>query len=147
MSIKTLEQGRAAFAYRCAEDGSSLNFNNKVDKAYKSYAKKIPMLIKTNGLGATFAFIKSKAKTDTSKKAYAYHIIYQQVTKWLFDCENDREFKMLNLVSETDDLIKKIINLESPEYRVITIEVLAFFGWLKRFAEGLIQGDDDGTED
>jgi CRISPR-associated protein Cmr5 len=55
-TIKSLEQGRAKFAYECASKGSQ----QPTKKEYKSHVKKIPMLIKTNGLGSTFAFVKSK---------------------------------------------------------------------------------------
>lgn len=54
---KTLEQGRAKFAYQSAEDGSKIAKR----KEYKSYVKKIPMLIKTNGLGAALSLLKPKA--------------------------------------------------------------------------------------
>jgi CRISPR-associated protein Cmr5 len=140
-TIKGMEQGRAKFAYECAEEGSKIE---KRKKEYKSYVKKIPMMIKTNGLGATFAFIKSNIKSkrnpyecaeEESKKRDPYDLIYQQITKWL-----KREPK--KLISERlndEDLEKVIISLNSPEYRALTIEVLAFFNWLKKFADGLIE--------
>ena len=49
-----LEQGRAAYAYNAAKDGKN-KLGNK-DSEYKSYVKKLPMLIKTNGLGAAMSF-------------------------------------------------------------------------------------------
>ena len=42
---------------------------------YKSYVKKIPTMIQTNGPSATLAFMYSKGKT--------YTIIYNQIGKWL----------------------------------------------------------------
>ena len=71
---KTLEQGRAEFAYKYAEAGK------KLGSEYKAYVKKIPMLIKTNGLGATFAFIKSKG-------GKTYDLIHKQTFEWLSDNE------------------------------------------------------------
>jgi len=126
-NIKGIEQGRAKFAYECAEKGK----DSKKPKEYKSYSKKIPMYIKTNGLGSTFAFIKSKGGT--------YDLIYQQVTEWLKD-----EPKQLisDRLKNGEDLEAVIISLNSPEYRALTIEVLAFFNWLRRFADGLIEGDE-----
>lgn len=131
--IKGLEQGRAKFAYDCALKASRID---KRSKEYKSYVKKVPMLIKTNGLGATFAFIKSKTKTDTGKAGYAYQLIYDQTAQWL----RKDEKKLLDL-KEDDDLVEKLILLNSAEYRAITNEVLAFFKWLSRFADGMIEGD------
>ncbi|HBK54138.1 MAG TPA: type III-B CRISPR module-associated protein Cmr5, partial [Syntrophomonas wolfei] len=37
-------------------------------------------------------------------------------------------------------LVKCLISLPSVEYRTATVEVLALFNWLRRFAEGLIEG-------
>jgi len=131
-TIKGLEQGRARFAYDCVLEGSKI----EKKKEYKSYVKKVPMLIKTNGLGSTFAFIKSKGNNDKSKAGYAYHLIYNQTKDWL---KNDN--KELLDIGEEDDLVEKIISLGSVEYRAVTIEILAFFNWLKRFADGLIEGE------
>lgn len=130
---KTLEQGRVKFAYQCAEEGRKI----AKSKEYKSYVQKIPMLIKTNGLGAAFAFVKAKSTSKEDKAGYAYHLIYNQLTDWL-----KREPKgLLSDRLNNDDLVKVLIGLNSTEYRAVTNEVLAFFTWLKRFAEGLIEGD------
>lgn len=125
-NLKKLEQGRAEFAYKRALEGSEL----EKKKEYKSYVKKIPMLIKTNGLGATFAFMKSKGGT--------YNEIYKHTFDWFLELKNNTGLDFLKL-SSTDDLVEKIISLESSEYRATTVEVLAFFNWLKRFSDGLIK--------
>ena len=127
-TLKGIEQGRAHVAYQYALDASSKDYK----KEYKSYVKKIPMLIKTNGLGSTFAFVKAKSK------AGAYHLIYEQTTEWL----KQDEKRLLNL-SGNNDLVAELIKLDSAEYRAVTAEVLAFFTWLRRFAEGLIEGEAD----
>ena len=116
----TLEQGRAKYAYECAEQGAAAPKSSE----YKAYAKKIPMLIKTNGLGATMAFAKSKNER--------YQLIYKQIANWiknneLFAYDGNKEF------------VEYIVNQDSPTYRALTIEVLAFLNWLRRFAEGLIK--------
>ena len=66
----------------------------------------------------------------------AYDLIYKQTAQWL-----KRDEKKLLDISDKDDLVKTIILLESPEYRAVTNEVLAFFNWLRRFADGLIKGE------
>jgi CRISPR-associated protein Cmr5 len=115
--IKDLARERSQFAYECVENV------NKTDakKDYQSYVKKIPMRILTNGLGATFAFVYSKKKDGN-----AYDLIFKQTAQWLQQNEND--------------FMKWIISRESPEYRAVTNEVLALFNWLKRFADGMIEG-------
>jgi len=95
-------------------------------KDYKSYVKKIPMMVLTNGLGATFAFVYSKKKNGN-----AWELIYNQTKVWF-------------QVPENDELVKWIIDQESPEYRAVTNEVLALFNWLKRFADGMIEGEENG---
>ncbi len=126
---KRLEQGRVEFAYKCAEEGNGLEKKTE----YKSYVKKIPMLIKSNGIGATFAYINSKAKDGN-----AYELIYQQVAEWL---KIEPKSLFAERLINNEDLTKAIISLDSTEYRTLTNEVLAFFTWLKRFADGLIEGD------
>jgi len=119
---KGIEQGRAKFAYECAEEGA------KLGKEYKSHVRKIPMMIKTNGLGATFAFVYSKSNKDE-----AYKKIYEQTGNWL---------KQKGYITNPVNLAEEIVSCESLKYRMLTIEVLAFFNWLHRFADGLIEGED-----
>jgi CRISPR-associated protein Cmr5 len=79
---KGLEQGRAKFAYEKALEGSK----EERKKEYKAYVRKIPTLIKTNGLGETFAFVKAKKvkrAEETDKPGYAYYLIYDQTSQWL----------------------------------------------------------------
>jgi CRISPR-associated protein Cmr5 len=155
--VKNLAKERSQFAYGCATQGKSIlkkceievNSNQKKwyeDSNYKSYVKKIPMMILTNGLGATFAFIYSK-RTKVKKKnnqeikagekenpKNGYDLIYNQVDTWLYESR---------IQKPNGELIEWIISRESPEYRAVTNEVLALFNWLKRFADGMIEGESD----
>ena len=142
-----VEQGRASKAYEFAQAGKNLGGgetlkDGKVEdsrdaKDYKSYARKIPMMIKTNGLGATLAFVKSKKK---SKKAY--ETLYNQLTDWLKG--QPHLMPTFRVGSETEELAQHVVNLDSFSYRAATVETLALFGWIRRFAEGLITGESDG---
>lgn len=144
-TLRGIEQGRADYAFQCAKVGEGLNRPKKVDKAYKAYAKKLPMLIKSNGLGATFAFIFSKKKNETEKKDYAYWKIYEQIDHWL----REEKSSVFSFIPKRDannraiELADALILLNSNEYRTVTNEVIALFTWLRRFAEGLIEGEDD----
>jgi CRISPR-associated protein Cmr5 len=120
-SITNIAQRRADFAYQCAEDRHDKNKSSE----YKSYVKKIPMLIKSNGLSATFAFMLSKGGT--------YNTITAQCKEWL-----NHYSVLAGELKGNVDLVEKIIQLNSTDYRAITNEVLALFNWLRRFAEGLI---------
>ena len=135
-----IERGRAKYAYDCAK-----NVNEKFDKIsgnYKSYVKKMPMLIKTNGLGAALAFIYSKQeKLNQQKAAYAYKLLFDDIAEWLkYD-----EKAIINF-EDNSELVAKIIALNSPSYRMVTVEVLAFLNWLRRFADGLIEKEAEDGE-
>ena len=125
-----IENGRAEFAYLCALEGKELL--NKANKAkeYKSHIKSLPMIIHTNGLGAAIAFVFSKSKDE------AYKMIYNQLKKW---------FKVKGYMKADDDFIKVITSAGSYKYRLYTLEVIALCGWIKRFAEGMI--DDKNEKD
>lgn len=157
---RSLEQKRAKFAYDCVQkvikceckwkdkDGKEHDTYQCADKKiphkncgkYKAYVKRIPMLIKTNGLAATFAFVKAKSDhRDCNNKGYAYHLIYQQTENWLRESDTTKAiFK-----GKPEGLIQVLISQESPEYRQLSTEVMALFVWLKRAAEGLIEGEEE----
>lgn len=149
-TLRGIEQKRADYAYKCAVEAKNskdtpLQIGNDFYKSknYKSYAKKIPMLVKSNGLGATFAFILSKKAKEKERvqpgqnnnPKNAYDLIYKQTAEWI----NSKH-------SFAGDFSEFIITQNSNEYRTITNEVIAFFTWLRRFAEGLIEGEDDQND-
>lgn len=144
MSITEIEKKRAQFAYECAKKGSELNKKSE----YKSYVKKIPMMIKVNGLAQTFAFVSAKSDEDNNKPGYAYKTIYDQVTQWLKEKEPSKliadKFKDNN---KDKELIQVLIELDSKIYRQITNEVLALFMWLRRFVDSLIDDKKDSKQE
>lgn len=129
-----LEQGRAAFAYKCAEEGAKLNKK----KEYKAYVKRMPMYIKSNGLGAAMAFGFSKgSKGGKIDESNAWGLLHQHIEHWLKEDEKELiDFQDNRLASE-------LTRVDSPVYRAVTVEVIAFLSWLRRFAEGLIEGEDE----
>lgn len=161
-NIKQLEGGRAAYAYECALKGREIGEKEvKVDNEfykgdkYASYVKDVPMMIKTNGLGNTLAFLLSKGTKmkeegrnnkirpgDRRNPKNTYNLIYHQITIWFEEAQNTHFFSSLGN-SKSSDLVQNVIRLKSPDYRSVTVEVLALFNWLKRFAEGLIEGEEN----
>lgn len=129
MEINTrqkLEQGRADSAYKRVLDFKETNPGKSTLDEYKSYSKKFPMMVKTNGLGAALAFIKSKKKG-------AYDRIYADLTDWL---KNDHK-KIVDLTN--GDLLQKVVSMDdSARYRALTNEVLAYMNWHRRFTEALL---------
>jgi CRISPR-associated protein Cmr5 len=112
-----LEQGRAKFAYNCAK--------GNVTDDYRQCAKKLPMYIKTNGLGAAMAFMKTK-----------HSGLYNDVANWLKEQDCTVNVLVWGTNSSSSDLIERIVDINSTDYRAVTVEVLAFLNWLRRFADG-----------
>jgi len=137
-TIKGLEQSRAKFAFEKAEVIAKNNQDSDKAKEYKSYAKKLPMMIKVNGLGAAISFAFAKRKNKEGRKT-AWGEIYYDLNEWLRKDEN----KWLLGNEPASELAEAVIELNSQEYRALTLETLAFLNWLRRFAEGLIEGDAD----
>ena len=131
-TIIGIEQGRAKFAFECAEEAKQQNITE-----YKSYAKKMPMLIKTNGLGATLSFIISKEGKSEGK---AYTKLGNHIQTWI--TKNAKTKSKFDNVNNFHDFTFKVLQLDSTDYRAITIEVLGLLNWIRRFADGLIEAGD-----
>lgn len=116
------ERRRAEEAYSCAQDASTQTYAEE----YKSLVMKTPMRIKTSGLSATIAFMFAKAGVDGH-----HNLLYTQLDIWLR--------KTGYLSPQYNQLCQAVIFLENSEYRAVTIETLAFFAWLRRFSDGLIE--------
>ena len=121
-SIRGIEQGRAKFAYDEVKAVADAN-DDAMKKKYKSGAKKLPVLIKTNGLGQTLAFIK---KRDAGNEK-----LYDMIGEWL-------GHKHLIELGENIDMVDVVISKPSNEYRRMTTETLALLNWVRRFVDGLM---------
>lgn len=110
----TLEQGRAQHAFKQAKGA-------KDEEKFASYAKKLPMMIKTNGLGASMAFAKAKNEKAWKK-------LFNAIEGWLQKKDYIK-----------GDLLEEIVKTDSAHYRILTNEVIAYLSWLRRFAEGFKQ--------
>lgn len=139
-TLKTIEQGRAKYAFDAVKDVNDKDAQ-KLKESYKSVAKKLPVLVKTNGLGQTLAFVKSKGgkKDKTGKKIEnGYDKLYEQIGNWL-------RTESANQLDPQGELVEQVINLESHAYRQVTVETLALLNWMRRFVDGLMK-DVKGTE-
>ena len=136
-TIHSLEQGRATFAYDRVREIASLDPDQdglqsqesdkrrRRQKKYKTGAKKLPVLIKTNGLGQALAYIQTRNDD-----------LYNHLTEWLRDKE----------LITASDLVEQVINMRSDEYRRLTTESLAYLNWVRRFVDSLmanVQEEDD----
>lgn len=160
--MRTLEQERARYAWDCVQhcldqaiEGLQSKINEERDekirdelqrrlktlqseeggknwkREYGSLARKVPSLILTNGLGQTLAFLKAKGKNNPSDE---HEVLYQHITEWL-----KQQLKL------NGDLLEWIVNsANSQQYRLATMEALAFLQWLKRFAEAVLPKGGEG---
>lgn len=121
MSRLNIEQERAAKAFEFARAGDKI-------ESYGSNAQKLPMYIKVNGLGNTIAFMYSKKNKKNPDKAW--ELLYEQLQAWLTDAPHSI---IQTELTEKDEFVKIITQLDSEKYRFATREVLALAAWLKRF--------------
>lgn len=125
-TIEKLENGRAAYAFSTVESYINKNKSKKENqKNYRSYIKKLPSIIQVNGLGQAMAFYYSKKSIHKD--------IYDQIDEWIkkvFPEKGDQEF------------INWLINQDSMKYRQVTFEVLALLNWMRRFVEGMVDGEE-----
>ena len=121
-------QQMAQFAFDKVEEAKE-ELQDKASE-FKAYVKKIPLMIRANGLTATFAFVFSKRKTGRDKNAYC--LIQEFVEEWL----TERNILRLRKGQQLPDALAR---LDRDVYRRVIRELNALFNWFKRFADGLIE--------
>ena len=129
-TLKGIEQGRAKYAFD-AVNGINSNCLDDLKKKYKTAAKKLPVLIKTNGLGQSLAF--SKKRND------GYDKLYEQIGNWLQTEDAKR-------LIPKGELVEQVIRLQSPAYRQVTVETLALLNWIRRFVDGLMKDVEEDND-
>lgn len=111
---RTLEQQRAAAAWRAVQDVSASN-----GKEFRSVATSLPADIQSNGLGQTMAFLEAKGKEE-------HTAAFKAVTGWIKQRLN---------ISDKAFIEWLMTKATTEQYRYATSEAVAFAIWLKRFAE------------
>jgi CRISPR-associated protein Cmr5 len=124
---QTLEQQRATKAWELVSQVKEDPRGTKFQNEYNSWVKKVPVLILTNGLGQTLAFLPSKG--DGAKER-----LYQHLSIWLMG-----QMSWSPQAHQKTDLLECLIQEPSATYRRATVETLAFLNWLKRFADALLE--------
>jgi CRISPR-associated protein Cmr5 len=137
---RTLEQERAQQAWACVQEVT--NKPQEFKKKYGSLARKVPMLVLTNGLGQTLAFLLAKAKRHEpeqkrSVEAKAHDLLLVHLSNWVLS-----QVASSTPASNGDLLLQWVLQNDSAAYRRATIESLAFLTWLKRFAEAELPTED-----
>ncbi|MDT7879139.1 MAG: type III-B CRISPR module-associated protein Cmr5 [Candidatus Caldarchaeales archaeon] len=102
-------------------------------KGYGSLARKIPMLVLTNGLGQTLAFLKAKGKNDPADE---HTVLFRHLSSWVLSQVDP------SAAASNGDLLRWVLQNDSAAYRRATMEALAFLTWLERFAEAELPTED-----
>lgn len=135
MNVKTIRHiglERVDFAYNAVKsinEDDSISSEDKIK--YKTSAKKLPVMIRTNGIGQTLAYLKDRND--------GYNALYEQLGDWFI--KNELIFKA---GSENEDDIKKntlekVVNLTSLEYRRLTLEAITISSWFSRFVDSIMK--------
>lgn len=127
----------AAFSMKCVQNVLNKNPENK-DK-YKTLVKKMSTLIQKNGYISTLAFCYSKSSIEHNE-------VLKNIIQW--NCDNDKIKSLISNLNYNDkkhfsskdieNYIAEIVKLEQKNYRIISKEMMILFGWIKRFADGMI---------
>jgi CRISPR-associated protein Cmr5 len=91
-------------------------------KEYASLARSLPMMLQTNGLAQTMAFLNSKAPDSD-----AHQQVLRNLSQWLNETIRRQE--------EDGDFLKWIVEQQTILYRHAADEAIEFSIWLRRFAE------------
>ena len=129
-SRPTPDQRRAQHAWKTVECAvHTLNDNAKKDFARE--AKRLPVRIKTAGLGQTLAFLLAKAKSDKGEDARDRLLV--ALGDWLL--KERLLASQPNGAIAQDSLIQAIIKGDANFLRRATEEALLYLQWLTRFSE------------
>ncbi|WP_032123140.1 type III-B CRISPR module-associated protein Cmr5 [Clostridium amazonitimonense] len=137
----------ANFAMECVE--SAMTNASIHSGKYKTLVKKMSTLIQQNGLIGTLVFNLSKI-SKTYHKEVLKNIIMWNVKNSKINNMNNFDTKQM-IFTKTDnekndikvftDYIEWVTSLEPVEYRLLTKEMINLFAWIKRFADGMIEGE------
>ena len=119
----TFQSGRAQHAYLAVKKATS---DASKTKEFVASAKKLPMMIKVNGLLPALLFADTKSQ---------FHQLPQQVMAWLTDKDGGSPVKQYFV--NTDKDIATLAGFDSYKYRQVTVEAQRYLAWVRRFADAM----------
>ena len=124
MAHQTLDQQRAAFAWRAVTDAK-----NKLPdfKDFKNLAKGAPALIMGNGLMPALAFYESRGKAPATT-------LNNAISAWLVQ-RYASEAAMKPLPKRYAELMERLLVAPSSFTMAATDETLSMLRWLRQFAD------------
>jgi len=130
----TIEQRRSGDAY--FKVNKVLDEKPGIQEKYKSRAKNLPSMVRTNGLLQSLSFLLSKKKDDRGCELISAH-----VQEWIKTAVNNQWLPKPPEGNTLDDMpstIQWLTQVDVEQYMIVTNEVLSFSPWLKRFASGML---------
>lgn len=129
-SLKNTNLEVSIFALSCVKSVVKETQDDK-QKKYKTLCKKMNTLIQKNGLISTVVFVFSKQNSENSE-------IIKNIMEWSIECSKLKSISNKMSNDSPEKYIESITKLNNQEYRLLTKEMMILFGWIKRFADGLI---------
>ena len=130
-----MEQRRACYALKAIRQ--ALAEPGVEPKELKSYVRRLPGMIQTNGFGQALAFYYSKRA-----KYRAYGTVYQMIEDWL--CQDGQVYAHAEGQAR---LLRAITEHDQARYRQAQAETMALMLWIKKFAEAFIVVDESNSEE
>lgn len=134
--MQNYEQIRARNALAAATDKENYVFAGRNDG--KAVAKKVPAQIVQNGFLGALAFA-CETKQDGTPKNPGNHAVFRAIIAHLPDVHAD--FGIGNV--QPIDFLNALARQEADALRAVTAESLAYLNYLRRFAHGDEEPDND----
>jgi CRISPR/Cas system CMR-associated protein Cmr5 small subunit len=133
--VQTVASRKAPESKQAPEGGdANVESDGPSDNKFLALARKLPVMLQTNGLFATWAHLLAKDKEEHRDALNALTQFFH--------------FRDAELPTDREKLFQQWIDdapLDGPELRRWTAEAIEYSVWLKRAAEALLDtGDDSG---
>lgn len=116
--------------------------SKKTIKEFESYVNKVPAFIHTNGVGNTFAYLAGQAKEKTKKDGKIEKNTWAMVADTICNWLNNKHLGFNEVIKNIDNngtKAKKLLffvkELDDKQTRALTVELLAYLNWLRKFAK------------
>lgn len=129
---QTLDQQRASHAWQSIAKAQELSDSAASDCA--GHAKKLPMRIRTAGLGQSLLFVSAKAKPKDSNANKGLILLLECLNDWML-VERNLAGEVSRDASDPLALVLAINSQDASFLRRATVETMAWLLWFNRFAE------------
>ena len=128
----TLDQRRARHAWQAVERARTL----RDAQDFAREVKRLPVRIRTSGLGQSLAFLYAKSKSDGDARAR----LLSELGTWMLQ---ERRLASSAKSGDKRALMSAIIAGDADLLRRASDEALLYLQWLTRFSEAEIDVDED----